>query len=271
MTVNAGRSVGRRGVVVNRTSLFAGLALAVLAWGAQVSGAQAKTLSEMAPKPAPATTNQPAAPAPDDGLAGGGLYLEADTLTQNQTTHHVVATGGVEIRYKGRVLRAEQVDYDSDTGAMVASGNVEVVNPDGTAQFAEHITLDKDLSAGFAEGFSTRLEGHVLIAAADVQRKSGQVTDLRRVIYTPCPVCAANGQKHPTWSIRARSVVEDKAHKTLTFKDAVIQVLGQPVLYFPVLQTADPTAVRKSGFLLPLLTFSGPRGVSYEQPYYQVI
>src|ERR1700758_586276 len=132
MIVDAGRSVGGWGGRVSRSSLFAGLAVAVLASGV---GAQAKTLSEMAPEPTPA--NKAVTPATADGLAGGGLYLEADSLTQNQTTHHVVATGGVEIRYKGRVLRAEKVDYDSDTGAMVASGNVEVVNPDGTAQFAE--------------------------------------------------------------------------------------------------------------------------------------
>jgi len=254
---------------MNRTSLFAGLALAVLAWGAQVSETQAKTLAAMAPEPTPRT--KPAGPPADDGLAGGGLYLEADSLTQNQTTHHVVATGGVEMRYKGRVLRAETVDYDSDTGAMVANGNVEIINPDGTAQFAEHITLDKDLSAGFAEGFSTRLEGHVQIASESIDRKSSDVTEFRHVIFTPCLVCAENGQKHPTWSIRAKSVVEDKAKKTLTFKDAVFQVLGQPVLYLPVMQVADPTAVHKSGFLLPLITFSGPRGASYEQPYYQVI
>src|SRR5580704_2113713 len=101
-----------------RARLFAGLALAVLASGTTLSGVQAKTLAAMAPQPTP--SNKPAAPPADDGLAGGGLYLEADTLTQNQTTHHVVATGGVEIRYKGRVLRAEQVDYDSDTGEVAA-------------------------------------------------------------------------------------------------------------------------------------------------------
>jgi LPS-assembly protein len=264
MRVNAGRSGGRLGRALSRSTLFASLALMALA-----SGAQAKILSDMAPQSS--GTPKPAAPPPDDGLAGGGLYLEADSLTENQTTHQVIATGGVEIRYKGRVVRADRVEYDSDTGAMSASGNVEVIQPDGTAQFADKVTLDKDLSAGFAVGFSTRMEGDVKIAAATVERKSGQVTDLRRVIYTPCPVCVGAGQKHPTWSIRARSVVEDKVHKTLTFKGAVVEILGQPVLYLPVMQTADPTSVRKSGFLLPLLTFSGPRGVSYEQPYYQVI
>ena len=275
MTVDVGPSVGRRDACVSRSSFFAGLALPGLALSGLVvallaTAAQGKTLAAMAPQPTHAET-KPATPAEDDGLAGGGLYLEADTLTQNQTTHHVVAAGGVEIRYKGRVLRADRVDYNSDTGELAASGNVEIVNPDGSAQFAESITLDKSMSEGFAEGFSTRMEGHVQIAADSVERQSANVTDFRRVVYTPCLICAENGHKHPTWSIRARSVVEDKAHKTLTFRDAVVEVLGQPILYFPVLPAADPTAVRKSGLLIPMLTFSGPRGASYEQPYYQVI
>jgi LPS-assembly protein len=259
---------------MGRSNLFASLALPALLLPSVTltllaSAAQAKTLSAMAPQPTH-VDNKPA-PVADDGLAGGGLYLEADTLTQNQTTHHVIATGGVEIRYKGRVLRADRVDYNSDSGEMAASGNVEIINSDGTAQFAESITLDKTMSEGFAQSFSTRMEGHVQIAATSVTRRDANVTDFRGVIYTPCLVCAENGQKHPTWSIRARSVVEDKARKTLTFRDAVVEVLGLPVLYIPVLPAADPTAVRKSGFLLPLVTFSGPRGVSYEQPYYQVI
>jgi LPS-assembly protein len=240
----------------------------VCALAAPMGAASAKTLSDMAPQ---SSAGPRAAPVADDGLKGGGFYLEADTVTQNQTTHHIVATGGVEARYKNRVLRAKSVDYDTQTGVVQAAGKVMILQPDGSAQFAEFITLDKTLSEGFARGFSTRLQGHVKISAASVRRKSSQVTEFQKVIYTPCVVCAENGRRHPTWSIRARSVVEDKAHKTLTFKGAVVEVLGQGIFYFPVLQSADPTAKRKSGFLLPIVTFSGPRGVSYEQPYYQVI
>ena len=229
--------------------------------------AQAKTLSAMAPTTG-AVVKTPLA---DDGLAGGAFYLESDFLTQDETTHHVIANGRVEIRYKGRVLRAETVDYDSKSGVVVANGKVTILQADGSAQFADSITLDKSMSEGLAAGFSTRLQGHVQIAAQSVERQGSLVTKFHNVIYTPCPVCAENGQKNPTWSIRARSVTEDKARKSLTFKGAVVQVLGQSVLYFPVLQSADPTADRKSGFLLPVVTFSGPRGVSYDQPYYQTL
>ncbi|HEY1880453.1 MAG TPA: LPS assembly protein LptD [Caulobacteraceae bacterium] len=226
----------------------------------------AEPLSKMMTQPP-----KKAAPVPDDGLKGGGFYLEADALVQNDTTHVVTAEGSVVARYHGRVLHADQLDYNRDTGVVTARGNVVVVNADGTTQFAKAITLDKDLSQGVAIGFSTRLQDNVKIAAARSERHSANITEMDRVIFTPCEVCAENGQKTPTWSIKARKVTEDRARHTLYFQDAVIQVKGVGVFYLPAFYAADPSARRKSGFLLPVVTISGPRGLSYEQPYYQVI
>jgi LPS-assembly protein len=232
----------------------------------------------LAPPQAHAKTGQvstgaakPAAAAPDDGLAGGGFYLEADQLTDDEASNTVIAKGGVEARYEGRVLRAAEVDYDRASGVITAHGKVSIINPDGSAEFADDITLDKSLSEGIALGFSTRLADQVKIAAATAHRSADEVTELDRVIYTPCPVCADNAGHKPTWSIRARKVVQDHNKKTLYFQDAVIQVKGIDVVYLPAFWAADPTADRKSGFLLPIVTFSGKRGLSYEQPYYQVI
>lgn len=206
-----------------------------------------------------------------DGLGGGGFYLEADRLTQDGVKHTVIAEGAVEARYRGRVLRSDELNYNSDTGVVSARGHVRILNADGTSQFADAITLDKDMSEGVAIGFASRLANHVKIAAAVARRRNASVIELDRVIYTPCQTCIDNGPPTPTWSIRARKVIEDHKRQTLTFEHAVIQVKGVGVLYFPFLQTADPDAPRKSGLLLPVVTFSGERGLSYQQPYYQVI
>jgi LPS-assembly protein len=240
-----------------------------LVGAAVVAGAaSAQTMGPAVPLTPPAA---PAAAPPDDGLAGGGFYLEADRLIQDDADHLFTAEGSVEARYKGRVLRADHVVYDSTSGVVTARGHVEILNTDGTSQFADAITLDKDMSEGVALGFSTRLQQHVKIAAASAIRKSADVTELDRVIFTPCEVCAENGHGKPTWSIKARKVIQDHKHLTVYFQDAVIQVKGVGVLYLPAFWTADPTAVRKSGFLLPTVTVSGDRGFSYQQPYYQVI
>jgi LPS-assembly protein len=245
---------------LTRKVLFAGAALCLIA-----AAAHGKPLTAMAAPPKP-----PPAPAPDDGLGTNGFYLEADSLLQNQQTHHVTATGDVEARYKGRVVRADSLDYDTQTGVVIATGHVRIIQPNGATQFADKISLDKDMGEGFAVGFSTRMGEDVKIAAARTERQSANLTILDDVIYTPCEVCVT-GHKRPTWSIRAHRVIENKAKKTLYFQHAVIQVLGVGVLYFPALPAPDPTADRKSGLLVPEVTVSGIRGFSWEQPYYQVI
>jgi LPS-assembly protein len=116
------------------------------------------------------------------------------------------------------------------------------------------------------------LQEHVQIAAAGATHPNHDVTILTHVIYTPCAICKTGGAtRPPTWSIRAKRVVENKRRKTLVFHEAVIEVRGQPVFYLPVLAGSDPSAERKSGFLLPFITYSGERGLSYQQPYYLVI
>lgn len=253
---------GHMAAILTKAGLPAGVAGAFLLAASAHAGA---------PDPGPAPPPAAASAVVADGLAGGGFYLEADRLIEDEANHKVTAEGAVEARYKGRVLRARELDYDSQSGIVTARGKVQILNADGTSQFAEAIALDKDMTEGVALGFSTRLQGNVKIAAASARRQSDQVTEMNRVIYTPCQVCAQNGHDRPTWSIRARKVIEDRKRQTIYFQDAVIQVLGVGVVYLPAFWTADPSAVRKSGFLLPVITVSGTRGFSYEQPYYRVI
>ncbi|HEX7758048.1 MAG TPA: LPS assembly protein LptD [Caulobacteraceae bacterium] len=236
--------------------------------------------AKAAPSPDPRIPSDQAAPPPtlvtppppDDGLSGDGFYLEADQLTQDNASHHYTATGSVEARYNGRTLRAHSLDYDSNTGVVTARGDVQILNADGTAEFSEAITLDKDFSNGVALGFSTRLQGGVKIAAASAERRDDQITELHDAVYTPCKVCADDGNHtQPTWSIRASKIVEDKKKQIVYYQHAVIQVLGVGVFYLPAMWTADPSADRKSGFLTPSATYSQKRGASYSQSWYQVI
>ena len=208
-------------------------------------------------------------PPPDEGLNGGGFYIEADELIQDDANHTVTAHGQVEARYQGRTLRADEVTYESLTGVVTATGHVAIVNADGTAEFSKSATLDRTLSQGVAMAFSTRLKDHVTIAAASAVRTSPDVQELNEAVFTPCPVCAK--EPTPTWSIRARKAVEDKKRQIIYFRDAVIEVHGLPVFYTPFLWEADPAVRRKSGFLVPDVGVSSTRGFSWEQPYLQVI
>jgi LPS-assembly protein len=215
--------------------------------------------------------SQATAPAAD-GLDPNSFYLEADNLQQDDKTKIATATGHVEVRYRGRTLRANSLTYNQTTGAVSASGDVVVINQDGTAEFAREFEVDKDFKAGVALAFSARLRRNVKLAADSLIRRNQDVAELNRAIYTPCDICAKNGQpKTPTWSISADKAVEDKAHHSIYYRHAVIRVLGVPIFYAPVFWSADTDVKARSGLLTPRIEFSKRLGFFYEQPYLWVI
>lgn len=207
-----------------------------------------------------------------DGLTSDGLYLEADAITRDQETDVITATGSVQARYQGRLLRADRIDYNETTGLLSAAGNAELINGDGTVQYADTIELDDELRAGVATGFAARLEDNIKLAAATAVRRSETVNELNNAIFTPCDICNSEGEpSEPTWSIQADTVVQDQDNAVVFYRNAVIRIAGVPVFYSPVFWHPDPTAERQSGFLIPTITSSDGRGFSYEQPYLWVI
>ena len=220
---------------------------------------------------APVQTRAPDERGPD-GLVPGAAYLESDSIEQDRDGGVWRARGRVESRYENRVVRADEVDYNTRTGVVNARGNVTLINSDGSIQYADEATLDEEFRAGVALGFATRLPGNITIAAASAVRRSEQVSELNRAIYTACNLCASDGDaQRPTWSVQAERVTQDRANQVVVYRNAVFRVKDVPVFYMPVFWHPDPQAVRKSGFLVPDIGISDRRGFSYEQPYLWVI
>jgi LPS-assembly protein len=222
--------------------------------------------SESAPPPAPVSA------AGDDGLSDKDVYLEADELVDDRATKVVTARGHVEARHSNRTLRADEVIYDTTTGAAHAKGHVVMINPDGSVQYAEDVQLDDQMTAGVATAFAARVKGNITIASGSAIRRNENVNELRKAIYTPCDICAADGSsKEPTWSVQASRVIQDREHQVVYYRNAVIRIKGIPVLYTPIFWHPDPSAERRSGFLAPNIRYASRLGLSYEQPYLWVI
>jgi LPS-assembly protein len=239
---------------------------------------------------------RPRTPEHTDGLRAGELYMESDQLIRDDKAGVTTAQGNVEVRYEDRTLRADRVVYDQGPapadgarrtprpqdkdapaqGVIRAFGHVQVIHDDGTVEYAEQMTLDDKMQAGVALAFTARqhqkgLSNDVIIGGASVVRRSENVQELNKAIYTPCPICVGDTPKTPTWSITADRVVEDKIRHVIYYRHARIHVLGVPILYLPVFWHADPSADRQSGLLSPKIGASRRRGFSYEQPYLLVI
>jgi LPS-assembly protein len=237
---------------------------------AMVACAGPTLAQQTAPTPAPAQPVQPGA----DGLTPGAVYIDAGGVTREG---EVVTAHGDEGqralgRFRDSTLRADQFSYSLDSGVAAADGDVEFSNPDGTTIYADHLELDSDLKAGVATNFATRFQGGASLMAGSAVRRSENVNELNYAIFTPCPICDADGEpKQPSISIQAETVVQDEALRAILYRNAVFRVGGVPVFYTPFFAHPDPTVERASGFLVPVPSYDQGRGLSLEVPYLQVM
>ncbi len=200
------------------------------------------------------------------------IYLEADELINDETTGILTAQGEVEGRYQDRTLRADQVLYTLETGRVIASGNVVLIDATGATQYADKLELSDTLEAGTASNFSARFPEGGILSSKIVVRDEREGVALYNAFYTACEACDKDGKtKTPTWRIRARKVTQEQDKNYIQYRDAVVEFKGIPLIYTPYLAHPDPSADRASGWLNPFIGIDGARGFNVRTPYYYAL
>ncbi|WP_181167860.1 LPS-assembly protein LptD [Mesorhizobium sp. B2-4-19] len=200
--------------------------------------------------------------------SGSQMLLAADTLVYNNDNQTVTAVGGVQIDYGGNRLVAQKVIYDRNTKRMVATGNVEIVNSDGTKINSQHIDITDDFADGFVNALRVETIDKAYFAAESAERMGGVLTTFHNGVYTACEPCEDKPDKAPTWRVKARKIIWNGEKKTVRFENANFEFFGFPLAYLPAFEIADPTVKRKSGFLIPGISYNSHLGYSVKVPYY---
>ncbi|MBZ9674935.1 LPS-assembly protein LptD [Mesorhizobium sp. ES1-1] len=200
--------------------------------------------------------------------SGSQMLLAADTLVYNNDNQTVTAVGAVQIDYGGNRLVAQRVEYNRKTKRLVASGNVEVVNSDGTKINSQHIDLTDDFADGFVNALRVETIDKAYFAAESAERMGGVLTTFHNGVYTACEPCEDKPDKAPTWRVKARKIIWNGEKKTVRFENANFEFFGFPLAYLPAFEIADPTVKRKSGFLIPGIVYESDLGVGVKIPYY---
>ena len=196
------------------------------------------------------------------------MLIEADTLVYDNDNQTVTAVGGVQIEYDGNRLVAQRVAYHRNSGRLVASGNVEIVQKDGTKIFADEIDVTDDFREGFVNALRVETVDKTYFAAESADRTDGVLTTFNNGVYTACEPCEDQPNKAPIWRIKARKIIWNGKEKTVRFEDSRFEFFGFPIAYLPAFEVADPTVKRKSGFLMPGISYKSQLGVSVSVPYY---
>ncbi|WP_424931076.1 LPS-assembly protein LptD [Amaricoccus macauensis] len=192
--------------------------------------------------------------------------LIADSVTYDEKTGLLTATGDVEAVYGTRVLHAQTLVYDEKAEEIRATGPISVTDIDGTIFLADAAQLSPDFSAGLIQGGRLLIADQLQLAASEIERTGSRYTALQRTIASSCVICAENPV--PTWSIRAKRVTLDEQEERIYFEGARFEVLGAPIAYLPAMSIPDPRISRSSGFLLPSYHQSDLFGSGVKLPYY---
>ncbi|WP_269931591.1 LPS-assembly protein LptD [Aminobacter sp. HY435] len=237
-----------------RARLFAATALACLfAFAIPLSTpAAAQTIADLAP----------------DVPEGTQMLLEADTLVYDNDASTVTAVGGVQIDYAGNRLVAQRVTYDRKTSRLVASGNVEIVDSSGTKINSQEIDITDDFADGFVNTLRLETVDKTYFAAESAKREGGILTTFNNGVYTACEPCEQKPDKAPIWRVKAQKIIWNGEKKTIRFENSNFEFFGFPIAFLPAFEIADPTVKRKSGFLMPSVTYKSELGVGVGIPYY---
>jgi LPS-assembly protein len=258
--------------------VFGGTVGGVLAFGLLLLSASAQQVGS--PPGAPARSGGPASIlSPGSGPGGAGtaksgdqpVLVSADELQYQQDLGLVIAKGHVELSQEGQVLLADTVTYNQRTDTVTASGHVSITQPTGDIAFADYMELRNNFHDGFIKDVRMLLFDGSRLAGNTARRVGGVRTEMRRAVYSPCQLCAADPTAPPVWQIKAEDVVDDKDLLIVEYRNAIMEIDGIPIMYMPYFSHPDPSVKRASGFLPPVIGHDSSNGYRFGLPYYWVI
>jgi len=262
--------------------------------GHQLLCAQTVT-SQEPPSPAPqATSSQQSLPSPPDlSLIPNAVPLpppappEAAVIESDlpQTRHDNVysASGNVVVTFRDRILRADTITYDRETGDVTLLGHVHVTGGENDESIqATHGIYNLNTQTG------TFYDVSGSVGLSNQMARPGYVTENpflfsgRKVVKSgPANYVIYEGSvtscllPHPDWLLIGSKFTLDS--KIARASNSTFKLLSIPLLFLPYVTHPIDSSDRQSGILIPTLGYSsssantGSKGLSIGDQAYLVL
>ena len=152
------------------------------------------------------------------------ISLIADRVNFDPNTGVLIADGNVQIFRGQETLSTDRLIYDQKERRLTIPGPLVMTDGTDVVTRADGAVLDADLEGGLIEGAELLIARQLQLVADRVHQKDGKFKVLDKVVATGCHVCAQNPV--PFWKIRARRVIHDEEARRLYFENATLDVLG---------------------------------------------
>jgi len=198
--------------------------------------------------------------------------------TPEQTGTRLVWSGRVTVVCDETSLLADEIIYESDTGRVLASGQVLFQQP-GLWLYAARADLNSKTKNGvFSEASGTAqfgeqaaersifgtMEPDVFFYGEEIAKTGPATYRITRGFFTTCT------QPTPRWQMSGSSgtiTLDERA----VLRNVVLRVKDVPLLYIPVIYYPIGEDDRSTGFLLPTYGASAVRGTSLSNAFFWAI
>jgi LPS-assembly protein len=213
------------------------------------------------------------------------IHVQADASKSDSDAEHITLSGHALLRTSGTLVKADTITLDQDTNLLIATGGAFCVSG-FLGAVADQLTLDLNtgtvgMQAGhFFEKKKVTLERMLAVQTAAelqsvgqtalagtadrIQRAAGGHLHMNGLTFTPCD-CEPRDPLKPHWSIQsvyADVVVGEGAWLFLP----IIRIYDAPVLALPLMYV--PLSDRKTGLLPILPSYSALNGWTIPVPVY---
>ena len=203
------------------------------------------------------------------------VQMESDT--QSKQGNLYVLDGSVVVTYRDRIVNADHIEYDTDTGDVTATGHVHVTGgpnhediraSHGTMNLAKQTALFYDVtgSVGLKSKDSNTTYANsnpFLFTGRMVVRTGPEEYEIYEGTVTSCQL------PNPDWLFAAGhfSVDSQKAKA----QNSVFHLMNIPLLYLPYVTHPTNGEERQSGIMIPVVGDSSTKGFTVGEEFYWVM
>ncbi len=206
------------------------------------------------------------------------VTIESDTQSKLGTNY--VLDGDVVITYRDRVIKADHIEYNTETGELTANGHLHVSGgPNHEDITASHGTSNLNRQTGrfydVVGSVGLKSSGHgmtyansnpFLFTGRIVERTGPESYEIYEGTLTTCQL------PDPDWTLSSGKFSVDMGGGKAKGQNSVFRIMNIPLLFLPFVTHPMDSEQRQSGFLIPTLPwYSSTKGIyGGEQIYWAI-
>ncbi|WDQ97997.1 LPS assembly protein LptD [Devosia sp. J2-20] len=187
--------------------------------------------------------------------------IEANTLTFDQASNVILASGDVVLKRGGYTLTGQNLTYHRGNNDVYFTGAVTIRDPSGNLTETNDLQITGGMKQAFLDAMTITTYDGARITADSADYDAALETLLVNATYAPCGECIDDKGRRIGWSMKAKRIISN-ADGSLYMDQPSLAILGIPVAWLPFFWMPDTSENALSRVPKPTYSYTEKTGHS---------